>query len=48
MLRGGAKMAEIGQVLRHQSAQTTEIYAKLDTSGLRALAQPWTGSGGKQ
>jgi site-specific recombinase XerD len=30
MLRGGASLAQIGQVLRHQQAQSTEIYAKVD------------------
>src|SRR5437867_5446317 len=41
MLRGGASMAEIGQILRHRLASTTEIYAKVDLTALRALAQPW-------
>ena len=41
MIRGGASMAEIGQVLRHRAANTTEIYAKVDFEGLRALARPW-------
>jgi integrase/recombinase XerD len=39
-------MSEIGQVLRHRSANTTEIYAKVDLSGLRSLAQPWPDIGG--
>lgn len=43
MLRRGATMVEIGQVLRHQQIQTTEIYAKVDVNALRALAQPWPG-----
>jgi site-specific recombinase XerD len=46
MLRGGASMSEIGQVLRHRSPHTTEIYAKVDLSGLRSLAQPWPHMGG--
>jgi site-specific recombinase XerD len=46
MLRGGASMTEIGQVLRHRSPNTTEIYAKVDLSGLRSLAQPWPIIGG--
>ncbi|MGB5735497.1 MAG: site-specific integrase [Thiohalocapsa sp.] len=46
MLRGGASMSEIGQVLRHHCANTTEIYAKVDLSGLRSLAQPWPDMGG--
>ena len=43
MLRGGASLAQIGQVLRHQGAQTTQIYAKVDLKVLRRLAQPWPG-----
>ncbi len=46
MLRDGASMEEIGEVLRHRSPNTTEIYAKVDVSGLRALAQPWPNLGG--
>jgi len=46
MLRRGASMSEIGQVLRHRSPNTTEIYAKVDLSGLRSLAQPWPDIGG--
>ena len=46
MLRGGASMAEIGEVLRHRSPNTTEIYAKVDFDGLRTLAQPWPVVGG--
>lgn len=43
MLRGGASLAEIGQILRHQRLDTTQIYAKVDLAALRALAQPWPG-----
>lgn len=43
MLRNGASMAQIGQVLRHQLPQTTEIYAKVDLNALRTLALPWPG-----
>jgi site-specific recombinase XerD len=43
MLRAGASMAEIAQVLRHDQIQTTAIYAKVDRLSLRALAQPWPG-----
>jgi site-specific recombinase XerD len=43
MLRRGASLLQIGQVLRHQESQTTEIYAKVDLDALRALAQPWPG-----
>jgi integrase/recombinase XerD len=41
MLGGGASMAEIAEVLRHRSPQTTEIYAKVDFGALRRLALPW-------
>jgi len=44
MLRAGAGLAEVGQVLRHTSLLTTSIYAKVDRVGLRSLAQPWPGS----
>lgn len=43
MLGNGASLAQIGQVLRHQMTQTTEIYAKVDLNALRALALPWRG-----
>ena len=48
MLRQGASLSEIGQVLRHRGVNTTEIYAKVDVAGLRALAQPWPIAGGAQ
>ncbi len=43
LLRGGVSLARIGDVLRHEHTQTTEIYAKVDLDALRALAQPWPG-----
>ncbi len=43
LLRCGASLTQIGQVLRHQQSQTTEIYAKVDLNALRALTQPWPG-----
>ena len=43
MLRHGASLTQIGEVLRHQLARTTEIYAKVDVAALQALAQPWPG-----
>ena len=48
MLRSGASMGEIGEVLRHRLPSTTEIYAKLDFEGLRSLAHPWPGIGGER
>ncbi len=44
MLRGGASLPEIGEVLRHRSQQATSIYAKVDLAALRPLALPWPGS----
>lgn len=41
MVRRGASLAEIGQVLRHRSPNSTEIYAKLDFGSLRDVALPW-------
>jgi integrase/recombinase XerD len=41
MLRAGAPLSEIGQLLRHASPMTTALYAKVDTEALRALARPW-------
>ena len=41
MLRAGASLEEIGQVLRHRQLLTTAIYAKVDRDALRALARPW-------
>lgn len=46
MIRRGASMAEIGEILRHRSPETTEIYAKVDFEALRAVALPWPGAGG--
>ncbi len=43
LLKAGASLSEIGQVLRHRSHDTTRIYAKVDIDGLRALAMPWPG-----
>lgn len=46
LLRRGASLAEIGQVLRHRSPNTTEVYAKLDFAALREVALPWPTTGG--
>jgi site-specific recombinase XerD len=43
MLRNGASLPEIGEILRHQLPKTTAIYTKVDMAALRALAQPWPG-----
>lgn len=41
MLRRGASLPEIGQLFRHRKTATTEIYAKVDFSALRAVTIPW-------
>ena len=44
MLQAGSPLAEVGQVLRHRSAFTTAIYAKVDRDALAVLARPWPAS----
>lgn len=41
MLRRGASLTEIAQVLRHRHVNTTAIYAKVDSDALRGLAKAW-------
>ncbi|HUG88042.1 MAG TPA: tyrosine-type recombinase/integrase [Actinomycetota bacterium] len=43
MLRGGASLEGIAEVLRHRSLDTTAIYAKVDHLALRTLVRPWPG-----
>jgi integrase/recombinase XerD len=43
MLRRGASLSEIGEILRHRSPETTTIYAKVDLDALRPLALAWPG-----
>lgn len=43
MLRKGASLDEIGEVLRHRSPRTTRVYAKVDLKTLHSLAMPWPG-----
>jgi len=45
MLRDGASLTEIAQVLRHQHIETTTIYAKVDHERLRSVARPWPREG---
>ncbi|MGH9066425.1 MAG: tyrosine-type recombinase/integrase [Acidimicrobiales bacterium] len=44
MLRGGASLNEIAQVLRHVHIQSTAIYAKVDRVRMVELARSWPGS----
>jgi site-specific recombinase XerD len=48
MVRKGASLDEVGDMLRHRSRASTMIYAKLDIDGLRSIAQPWPAAGGVQ
>ena len=44
LLRGGASMIDIGQVLRHKHLESTAIYAKVDLQRHRLAAAPWPGA----
>lgn len=48
MIRHGASLAEVGQVLRHRSQTTTAIYAHVSFEALRTVAGPWPVAGGDQ
>jgi site-specific recombinase XerD len=43
LLRAGATLTDIGQVLRHQTQDATRIYAKVDVAALRTLGLRWPG-----
>lgn len=43
LLRQGASLGEIGDVLGHRHPQTTKIYTQVDLQALRPLALPWPG-----
>ena len=45
LLRQGGSLDEIGELLRHQSPNTTAIYAKVDVTALHTLALAWPGGG---
>lgn len=44
MLRQGATLKEIADVLRHRHLDTTTIYAKVDLARLAEVCLPWPGS----
>jgi len=48
MIRHGASIAEIAEVLRHRSQNSTGLYAKVAFQALREVARPWPGEGGRQ
>ena len=41
MLRAGASLPDIGQVLRHRRLRSTAVYARVDRDRLKALALAW-------
>jgi site-specific recombinase XerD len=41
MIRCGASLGEIAQVLRHRSIHTTQLYTKVEFEALRGVALPW-------
>lgn len=41
LLRSGASLPEVGQVLRHASMLSTAIYAKVDHAALSTVVRPW-------
>jgi site-specific recombinase XerD len=41
LLRRGASLREIGEVLRQSDQMTTSIYAKIDERSLRLAVRPW-------
>ena len=41
LLQDGMPLADIGNMLRHESAKTTTVYARHDIEALRPLARPW-------
>lgn len=43
MVRSGSSLEAVGAILRHQSPETTAIYAKVDVTMLARVAQPWPG-----
>jgi integrase/recombinase XerD len=44
MLAEGARLEEIGQVLRHRHLETTALYGNVDHQALAAVARSWPGS----
>jgi site-specific recombinase XerD len=44
LLRAGASLVDISQLLRHSDLATTAVYAKVDLGRLRHVARPWPGA----
>jgi site-specific recombinase XerD len=47
MIRHGASITEISEVLRHRSEATTGIYVQVSFEALRGVAQPWPAGGAR-
>lgn len=47
MIRNGASLAEISEILRHRSLSTSEIYTKVSFESLSHVARPWPNTGGR-
>ncbi|MGH7393254.1 MAG: tyrosine-type recombinase/integrase [Candidatus Rokuibacteriota bacterium] len=43
LLKGGATLKEVSDLLRHRALDTTLIYAKIDSNRLATVALPWPG-----
>jgi site-specific recombinase XerD len=43
MVRRGATIKQVADVLGHKSISTTQIYVKLDEESLQAVGLPWPG-----
>ena len=43
LLRGGESLETVATLLRHQSIETTRLYARVDRPMLLEVAQPWPG-----
>ena len=48
LLKDGASLVEIRDVLRHRDIETTSAYTRADVSALRPLARPWPGRPGQR
>jgi site-specific recombinase XerD len=43
MVRNGAPLKDVADVLGHRSLRTTGLYVKLDEAALASVALPWPG-----
>jgi integrase/recombinase XerD len=48
LLKSGASLVEIRDVLRHRDIATTSAYTRVAVSALRPLARPWPGTGARR